>query len=163
MMDLAPEPGTDAKLPRLARHCESVEFRGVTLPIRARRGGPRRNYTQDRARPANRVVGTQRIGQNDAPGPVAAAVRTGQPSNSEHGRLQSTGWTSDCVRPLAAPAQIGVVTQDNRALPRTIRGNIAYGAEDATQERIEPRPGWPGARFIGAMPQVYDTAVATRG
>lgn len=65
--------------------------------------------------------------------------------------------------------QIGMVTQDTSLLHRSIRGNIAYGREDATQEMIEEAAQRAEAdTFISDLSDAkgrtgYDTHVGERG
>jgi subfamily B ATP-binding cassette protein MsbA len=60
--------------------------------------------------------------------------------------------------------QIGVVTQETVLFRGTIRENIAYGADDAGDERIIAAARRARAEeFIAAMPGGYDAMVGERG
>ena len=59
---------------------------------------------------------------------------------------------------------IGVVAQDVYLFSGSIRENIAYGKEDATDTEIEEAARLAGAHdFIAALPDGYDTYVGERG
>ena len=61
-------------------------------------------------------------------------------------------------------AQIGVVTQDSYLFNGTIRENLLYAKEDATQEEIEAACYIANLTdFIAAQPEGYDTMVGNRG
>ena len=61
-------------------------------------------------------------------------------------------------------AQIGVVPQDTVLFNDTIRYNIAYGRDGATQEEIEEAARAAQIHdFIASLPDGYDTTVGERG
>ncbi len=61
-------------------------------------------------------------------------------------------------------AQIGVVPQDTVLFNDTIRYNIAYGRDGATQDEIEEAARAAQIHeFISGLPEGYDTAVGERG
>jgi len=61
-------------------------------------------------------------------------------------------------------SNIGVVAQDVYLFSGSIRENIAYGKEDATDEEIEHAARMAGADdFIRELPDGYDTYVGERG
>jgi len=61
-------------------------------------------------------------------------------------------------------AQIGVVTQDSYLFNGTIRDNLLYAKEDATQEEIDAACYIANlSDFIAAQPDGYDTMVGNRG
>lgn len=61
-------------------------------------------------------------------------------------------------------AAIGIVPQDTVLFNETIGYNIAYGIEDASQEQIEAAArGAAIDRFIGSLPEHYDSMVGERG
>ena len=60
--------------------------------------------------------------------------------------------------------QIGVVTQDSYLFNGTIRENLLYAKEDATQEELEAACYIASIHdFIAAQPDGYDTVVGNRG
>ncbi|MER7402487.1 ABC transporter ATP-binding protein [Streptomyces sp. NPDC000070] len=61
-------------------------------------------------------------------------------------------------------AAIGLVPEDSFLFSETVRGNIAYGRPDATQEEIEQAARAAQAhRFISELPDGYDTTVGEHG
>ncbi|MDG9721548.1 MULTISPECIES: ABC transporter ATP-binding protein [unclassified Streptomyces] len=61
-------------------------------------------------------------------------------------------------------AAIGLVPEDSFLFSDTVRGNIAYGRPDATDEEIETAARAAQAhRFITELPDGYDTAVGEHG
>jgi subfamily B ATP-binding cassette protein MsbA len=61
-------------------------------------------------------------------------------------------------------AQIGMVTQETVLFDDTIANNIAYGAPEASRERIEAAARAAHAHeFVIAMPAGYDTVIGERG
>ncbi|GGJ17085.1 ABC transporter ATP-binding protein [Streptomyces brasiliensis] len=61
-------------------------------------------------------------------------------------------------------AAIGLVPEDSFLFSDTVRGNIAYGRPDATQEEIEKAARAAQAhRFIAELPDGYDTKVGEQG
>ncbi len=61
-------------------------------------------------------------------------------------------------------SQISVVLQDNALFAASVRDNIAFGAQGATQEQIEAAARLANAHeFISAMPQSYETILGERG
>jgi len=60
--------------------------------------------------------------------------------------------------------QIGIVTQDSILFNDTVRANISYGHQKATQEEVEATAKKAFAhRFIAKMPKGYDTMIGDRG
>ncbi|PNV34500.1 ABC transporter ATP-binding protein [Streptomyces sp. DH-12] len=61
-------------------------------------------------------------------------------------------------------AAIGLVPEDSFLFSDTVRANIAYGRPDATDEQIEAAARAAQAdRFIGELPDGYDTTVGEHG
>jgi len=59
---------------------------------------------------------------------------------------------------------LGIVTQETILFHDTVRANIAYGVEDASQERIEAAARAANAHeFIRRLPQGYDTVLGEKG
>jgi ATP-binding cassette, subfamily B, bacterial MsbA len=60
--------------------------------------------------------------------------------------------------------QIGIVSQETILFNDTVKANIAYGFELATQEKIEEAATLAFAhKFVMKMPQGYDTVIGDRG
>jgi ABC-type multidrug transport system fused ATPase/permease subunit len=176
-----PEPGHDPALPRLGRHQKAIEFRALTFTY------------PGAARPAlDRISLTIRHGQRVAVvGPngsgkttlLALVPRLFDPDedrqqetgnrqrdgSTDHGEAGASGVFIDgqdlrAVSVRSVRRQIGVVTQETVLFRGTIRSNIAYGAEDATDERIVAAARRARAHeFIEGMPQGYDTPVGEQG
>ncbi len=80
------------------------------------------------------------------------------------GRLTIDGQDVRDVTLESLHAQIGVVPQDTVLFNDTIRYNIAYGKDDATEaEVIAAAKAARVHDFISSLPQGYDTAVGERG
>ena len=61
-------------------------------------------------------------------------------------------------------ASLGIVSQETVLFHDTVRANIAYGVDDATDEEIEQAARAAHAHeFIAALPTGYDTVVGERG
>jgi ATP-binding cassette subfamily B multidrug efflux pump len=61
-------------------------------------------------------------------------------------------------------SQIGIVLQSPLLFSGSVRGNIAYGRPDATQEEVEAAARAARAdEFISALPDGYDTVIGERG
>jgi ABC-type multidrug transport system fused ATPase/permease subunit len=172
IMKIRPEPGHDSKLPRLERHKESIEFRGVsfTYPGSAR---PALSEIELKVPHGQRVavVGPNGSGKTTL---LALVPRLFDPDPdavidaSSNGKLphgifiDGVDIRSVSIRSLRR--QIGVVTQETVLFRTTIRANIGYGAEDATSERIESAAKTARAHeFIAALPKGYDTPVGEQG
>lgn len=161
MMDLRPEPGHDANLPRLARHKESVQFKGVTFTYPGAAKPALRNIELS-VRHGERiaVVGPNGSGKTTL---LALVPRLFDP-DPEQGALLIDGVDIRTVSVRSLRRQIGVVTQETVLFRGTVRSNIAYGAEDVTQERIEAAARRARAHdFIAALPQGYDALVGDQG
>ncbi|MDR0396810.1 MAG: ABC transporter ATP-binding protein/permease [Oscillospiraceae bacterium] len=81
-----------------------------------------------------------------------------------YGRIRIDGHDIRDVTVASLREQISIVLQDVFLFHGTIADNIAYGAPDATRERIEEAARTARADdFIRAMPDGYDTMVGERG
>ena len=80
------------------------------------------------------------------------------------GRLTIDGQDIRDVTQDSLHAAIGVVPQDTVLFNDTIRYNIAYGRDGATQDEIEAAARKAQIHdFIASLPQGYDTQVGERG
>jgi ABC-type multidrug transport system fused ATPase/permease subunit len=173
LLDAQPEPGHDSALPRLPRHRESIEFKNLTFTYPGGRV-PALNQVNVRIAHGQRiaVVGPNGSGKTTL---LALVPRLFDPDPAGNGHLPATPHPAPgavlidgqdireySIRSLRR--QIGVVTQETVLFRGTIRANIAYGADDATQERIVLAAKRARAHdFIAAMPQGYDTMVGEQG
>ncbi|HSP71561.1 MAG TPA: ABC transporter ATP-binding protein, partial [Gaiellaceae bacterium] len=61
-------------------------------------------------------------------------------------------------------SEIGIVSQDPFLFSASVRDNIAFGAEHATDEQVEHAARLAQAHeFVAALPQGYDTIIGERG
>ena len=80
------------------------------------------------------------------------------------GRITLDGVDIRQIRLADLRGLMGIVTQDTILFHDTIRANIAYGRDGATQEEIEAAASAAHAhRFIMEFPKGYDTVVGERG
>jgi ATP-binding cassette subfamily B protein len=82
----------------------------------------------------------------------------------QQGRVTIDGADVREVTLRSLRAEIGIVTQDPFLFSASVRENIAFGAEHATDEQIERAARLAQAHeFIAALPQGYDTIIGERG
>lgn len=154
-----PEPGHDAKLPRLGRHARSIEFRGVSFTYP---GGsaPALHEIDLTVRHGERiaVVGPNGSGKTTLLALVPRLFDVGRGSVLIDGQdIRAFG-----VRSLRR--QIGVVTQETVIFHSTVRENIAYGARGVSEEQILDAAQQARAMdFIKRLPQGLDTVIGERG
>jgi len=80
------------------------------------------------------------------------------------GRILIDGQDIAQVTQESLRRQIGIVPQDSVLFNDTLRYNVAYGRDGATQEEIdEAARGAAIAPFIARLPQGYETEVGERG
>ena len=80
------------------------------------------------------------------------------------GSVELDGTDVRDVRLRSLRSQIGVVSQDPFLFSATIRENIAFGRQDATDEEIENAARLAQAHeFIEALPDGYETVIGERG
>jgi subfamily B ATP-binding cassette protein MsbA len=80
------------------------------------------------------------------------------------GRILIDGTDLRDVTVASWRSQLGIVTQETILFHDTIRGNIAYGAADASMEAVEAAARAANAHeFIARLPAGYDTVIGDRG
>ncbi len=80
------------------------------------------------------------------------------------GTLKIDGQDVRDVTLTSLMGQIGLVSQEPALFNDTVRANIAYGRQGASQEEIEEAAAGAAAHdFIEALPQGYDTIVGEMG
>ncbi len=173
MMETKPEPGHGSDLPRLGRHAETVEFRDVTFTYPGAQK-PALSGIDLKVRHGQRiaVVGPNGSGKTTLlalvprlfdPDPPMA-IRESRIDMGDASGVFIDGVDIRTVSVRSLRRQIGVVTQETVLFRTTVRGNIAYGADDATEDRIVAAAKRARAHeFIAALPQGYDTPVGEQG
>jgi ATP-binding cassette subfamily B protein len=82
----------------------------------------------------------------------------------QEGRVTIDGADVRDVTLGSLRAEIGIVTQDPFLFSASVRENIAFGAEGATDEQVERAARLAQAHdFIAALPHGYDTIIGERG
>lgn len=159
LVSLQPEPGHDRALPRLPRHRQSIELRGVTFTY------------PGAATPALRDVSVlvrqgevvAFVGPNGS-GKTTLLSLIPRLFDPDAGQVLIDGHDVRRFNIRSLRRQIGVVTQETVLFAGTIRGNIAYGSGGATREQVERAARRAHAHdFIAALPQGYDTPVGEQG
>ena len=166
LLDHEPETGHNTRLPKLARHTESVEFDRVRFTYPGANHAALRDVTLT-VRHGERVaiVGPNGCGKTTL---LALVPRLFDPDAGENGTPGGRVMIDGCdirdysVRSLRR--QIGVVTQETIIFHGTIASNIGYGAEGATPDRIEAAARKARAHeFVTRLPQGYETVVGEQG
>ncbi|MEL6499611.1 MAG: ABC transporter ATP-binding protein [Planctomycetota bacterium] len=159
IMNLEPEPGTRQRLPNLPRHQSSVGLEAIT-------------FTYPGAdRPALREVSIEAVhGERVAfVGPNGSGKTTllslvPRLFDPDSGRVLVDGLDITEHATESLRKQIGVVTQETVIFPGTIRSNIAYGAEDVTEDQIIDAARRAHAMpFIEQLSEGLDTPVGEQG
>jgi subfamily B ATP-binding cassette protein MsbA len=179
LMDAAPEPGHDSSLPRLKRHQDALEFRGVTFtyPGGARPALDGISLTVHHGQRVA-IVGPNGSGKTTL---LALVPRLFEPDGSSsngslngeahaNGELPARGSVlidGQDIRDFSIRSlrrQIGVVTQETVLFRGTIRSNISYGADDVSPDAIEAAARLARAHdFIETLPAGYETVVGEQG
>jgi ABC-type multidrug transport system fused ATPase/permease subunit len=82
----------------------------------------------------------------------------------DEGRVLIDGHDLRDVTERSLRSQLGIVPQESFLFSGTIRDNIAFGQQDATDEEVRAAAQAVGAHeFIGRLPEGYDTEVGERG
>lgn len=80
------------------------------------------------------------------------------------GRITLDGHDLRDISLVSLAQQIGMVTQETYLFHDTIRANLVYAREDATQEALEAACRAANIHeFIASLPEGYDTVVGERG
>jgi ABC-type multidrug transport system fused ATPase/permease subunit len=159
VIEATPEPGHDSALPRLSRHTDSIEFKGVTFayPGAVR---PALDSVSLRVRHGERiaVVGPNGSGKTTL---LALVPRLFDP---QEGAVLIDGLDIREYNIRSVRKQIAVVTQETVLFRGTVRSNIAYGAEDAGEDRVFAAAKRARAHeFIQGLPGGYDAVVGEQG
>jgi ABC-type multidrug transport system fused ATPase/permease subunit len=161
LLSAVPEPGHDKSLPRLGRHASTIEFKNVTFTYPGSKSPSLRDINLRVCHGQKiAVVGPNGSGKTTL---LALVPRLFDPDDGT-GAVLIDGQDIRDFSVRSVRKQIGVVTQETVLFRGTIRANIAYGAEDATEERIVAAARKARAHdFISSMAQGYDSAVGDQG
>jgi ABC-type multidrug transport system fused ATPase/permease subunit len=175
-MESPPEPGHDARLPKLPEHANSIEFREVTLTYpRAARASLNQVNLTIRHGERVAVVGPNGCGKTTLlaliprlfdPDVDASSVGGGDGGGggSPRGSVLIDGVDIRTVNLRSLRRQVGVVTQETVLFKRSVRGNITYGTSGVSEEQmIDAAKRARAHDFIMRLPQGYDTEVAEQG
>lgn len=131
LLGMAPEPGHDARLPKLPRHSASLVFENVSL-----------TYSGAESPAVDRVSLSIAHGETVAfvgpngCGKTSLLSLVPRLFDADTGAVLVDGEDIRAFSVRSLRRQIGVVTQETVLFKGSIRSNIAYGAEDVTDERV---------------------------
>ncbi|MCA9288885.1 MAG: ATP-binding cassette domain-containing protein, partial [Phycisphaerales bacterium] len=158
------EAGHDAALPRLPRHAQEIRFEHVTFTYQNADAPSLRGVSV--AIPHGQtvaVVGPNGSGKTTLLSLVPRLFEPDRPTAPDEigadqpaGGVLIDGHDISTVSVRSLRRQIGVVTQETVLFRATIADNIAYGAENATDERI--RAAARAARALGLRVALIDRA-----
>lgn len=159
LLGAEPEPGHDNALPRLSRHGDRIELQGVTLTYPGA-DRPALAGVDLTIRHGERVA---IVGPNGS-GKTTLLSMVPRLFDPDAGSVRIDGRDVRDVSVRSLRRQIGVVTQETVLFPGTVRANIAYGADDVTEERVVDAAARARAdEFIRALPKGYETVVGEQG
>ncbi len=159
------ESGHEASLPKLPRHQHSVAFDQVTFtyPTAPRPALDAVSISISHGETVA-VVGPNGSGKTTLLALVPRLFDPDMGPEGRRGRVLIDGQDISRFSVRSLRRQIGVVTQETVLFKGTIRHNIAYGAEAATEAAIIAAAKRARAHdFIAALPQGYDSMVAEQG
>ena len=159
LMGMEPEPGHDAKLPKLARHARSVEFDGVSLTY----SGAERPALAGVSMVIEHGKTIAFVGPNGC-GKTTLLSLIPRLFDPDMGRVLIDGQDIRGFGVRSVRGQIGVVTQETVLFRGSIRDNIAYGSSGVTEERLRDAARRARAEeFILQKPDGYDFIVGEGG
>jgi ATP-binding cassette, subfamily B, bacterial MsbA len=153
------EPGHDIRMPKLARHSESLVFNNVSFLYP---GGSSRAVAdvslKIRAGETVAFVGPNGCGKTTL---LSLVPRLFDPNE---GQVLVDDIDITRVRVRSLRRQIGVVTQEVVLFKGTIRDNIAYGNTSATDDQIQQAAEQARAiQFINEFDEGFETPVGEQG
>jgi subfamily B ATP-binding cassette protein MsbA len=159
LLSTEPEPGHEPRLPKLARHRDSIVFDDVRV-IYPGATTPAINGISLRINHGETVafVGPNGCGKTTL---LSLIPRLFDP---DEGRVLIDGTDLARVRIRSLRKQVGVVTQEVVLFKGTIAQNIAYGNRHASRQEIEQAARDARAmEFIEQLDQGLDTSVGEQG
>lgn len=154
-----PEPGHDTRMPKLARHRESLVFDNVSFLYP---GGSARAVA-DVSLKINAGETVAFVGPNGC-GKTTLLSLVPRLFDPNEGRVLIDGIDITRTRVRSLRRQIGVVTQEVVLFKGTIRDNIAYGNPSATNQQIEQAAEQARAMsIINDLDEGFDTPVGEQG
>lgn len=154
-----PEPGHGARLPKLARHHESIEFDHVSVIY----PGATSPAISDVSLRVNHGETVAFVGPNGC-GKTTLLSLIPRLFDPDEGRMLIDGTDLSRVRVRSLRRQIGVVTQEVVLFKGTIAQNISYGNRHASREQIEQAACDARAmEFIDELEDGLDTQVGEQG
>jgi subfamily B ATP-binding cassette protein MsbA len=159
MMMAEPEPGHDKRMPKLARHYETIRFDHVSVLY----PGATHRAIADVSLTIQYGETVAFVGPNGC-GKTTLLSLIPRLFDPNEGRVLVDGIDITRVRVRSLRKQIGVVTQEVVLFKGTIRSNIAYGNPSATDEEIRIAAEQARASaFIEKLPEGLDTMVGEQG
>jgi len=159
LMGQAEEDGHSPGLPRLERPSRSITFENVALTY----PGASRPAVDGVSLEIRHGMTVAFVGPNGC-GKTSLLSLIPRLFDPDAGRVLVDGTDIRTVGVRSLRRHIGVVTQDTVLFKGSIVGNIAYGAENATDERIRDAARRARAEeFILAKPGGYDFEVGEQG
>jgi ABC-type multidrug transport system fused ATPase/permease subunit len=155
------EEGYADSRPVLPRHAQSIEFQGITYTYpNAETPALRDVSLRVRHGETVAVVGPNGSGKTTL---LSLLPRLIEPDPG-HGRVLVDGTDVSGVSLRSLRGQIGVVTQETMLFKGSLRRNIAYGADEPSEERIREAAAKARAEeFILARPGGFDAEIGERG
>jgi ABC-type multidrug transport system fused ATPase/permease subunit len=159
LMQAETEPGHDKRMPKLARHHESIVFDNVSVLY----PGATHRAVADVSLRIEHGETVAFVGPNGC-GKTSLLSLVPRLFDPNTGRVLIDGIDIARVRVRSLRKQIGVVTQEVVLFKGTIRDNIAYGNPSASEEQIRHAAEQARAMgFIERLPEQFDTMVGEQG
>lgn len=159
LMALEPEPGLDARLPELPRHRASIAFERVTF----RYDGAERPALVDVSLEIAHGERVAFVGPNGS-GKTTILSLVPRLFEPNAGRVLIDGQDVSEFGVTSLRRQIGAVTQEPVIFPGTIRSNVMYGNEGASEGAIREAVERAHAdEFIDRFEQGLETPVGEQG
>lgn len=154
-----PEPGHEKRLPKLARHHDTITFDHVSVIY----PGATNPAISDVSLQIKHGETIAFVGPNGC-GKTTLLSLLPRLFDPDEGRMLIDGTDISRVRVRSVRKQIGVVTQEVVLFKGTIADNISYGSRHATHEQIEQAACDARAmEFINELENGLDTQVGEQG